>query len=132
MQIKTACPKCCRVYEVEGEYEGSEVQCENCGCQFVVECNVLEKVARTKQKRRGKSTCFVPWLVLFAIQFVGYLVGCLVNVLIAALAITFMIDDTWIIISVQVLSALLCTSMASYLAFSHLVIKMIAKRNAKE
>ena len=70
--------------------------------------------------------------MLFAIQGVGFLVGWLLIELIDALVITFMVDETWIITSVQVLLAFLCTSVASYLAFSHLVVKMIAKRMARE
>lgn len=130
MQITTVCPQCGKTYEVEGEYEGAEVQCESCGGQFVVERIASAKAPQTR--RRGKFTYLVPWLVLFAIQGVGFLVGWLLTELIDALVITFMVDETWIITSVQVLLAFLCTSVASYLAFSHLIVKMIAKRMAKE
>lgn len=130
MQITTACPHCGKNYEVEGGYEGAEVQCESCGCQFVVERVVSRKSAQTR--RRGKSSCFVPWIVLFAIQCVGFIVGWLMVELIDALVIAFMIDETWIITSAQVLLALLCTAVASYFAFSHLVIKMVVRRSAKE
>lgn len=130
MQITTACPKCGKTYEVEGEYEGAEVQCESCGRQFVVERIVSHE--SQKPSHRVKFNCFVPWLVFFAIQGFGFLVGWLLTELIDAFVIAFMIDETWVITTVQVLLILVCTSVASYLAFSNLVVKMILKQIAKE
>ena len=50
MQITTACPQCGKTYEVDGEYEGAEVQCENCGRQFTV-----ARIAKDSGNRSGEN-----------------------------------------------------------------------------
>ena len=36
MQIKTECPTCKNIYEVDSQYEGFEVECEDCHTSFTV------------------------------------------------------------------------------------------------
>ena len=36
MQIKTECPTCKNIYEVDSQYEGFEVECEGCHTSFTV------------------------------------------------------------------------------------------------
>ena len=130
MQITTECPQCGKTYEVDEEYDGAEALCESCGCQFVVGRTASGNTSR--KRRCGMSTCIVPWIVLFSIQSGGFIVGWLIAKLIDAFVIAFMIDETWIVATIQVLIVLLCTSIASYFAFSRLAVEMIVTRRAQE
>ncbi|MBQ7179596.1 MAG: hypothetical protein IJS08_19410 [Victivallales bacterium] len=128
MQI--ICPQCGESYEVGSEYEGSEVQCESCGRRFVV--SNAENESQKGAKKIPEGSCLVAWLVLFALQGVGSFIGWLINSVVDALVISLMLDQGLILTVAQFLIQLVSMSVASYLAFRFLVVKMISSRLAKE
>ena len=127
MQIQTVCPQCGKRYAVDERYEGARVQCEHCGRQFAV--------ARASVKREGCGkdklsffSCFVIWLVFFAIQGCGYLLAIFINMGIDAYLIEQMLDYSIRHDILKVSIILLLTSMTSYCAFSAIVVKMMTRR----
>ena len=128
MQI--ICPQCGEAYEIDSEYEGTEVQCESCGRRFVA--GSIKNTSRKGKMKISEGSCFVAWLVLFAIQGVGCIIGWLVNSFVDALVISFMIDQGMFLMFVQFLIQLFFMSIASYLAFRFLVVKMVGKNFVKE
>ena len=134
MQIRTECPQCGKSYWLDDEYEGVEAQCEDCGCQFMVTRVVQPSDDFTKKSLFCTQT-FVPWLVLFAIQFAGFLVSCLLAYLFSLLIISLGGGNPAAIIVATAFSLaveLAFTAIVSYLSFRFIVVKMIANRISKK
>lgn len=122
--IRTACPQCGKVYELEDEYLGSTVQCE-CGKQFTVK--EYAPTGKRKKNRQPLSGTYIAWFTLFAVQYCGYLIGCLINMAIDSALIAFMIDDSWVFSLVRGFVLLAMTAAASLLAM-----KILAKQLLKD
>ena len=125
--IRTACPQCGTSYDVDGQYEGAEVQCENCGRQFFVVCDETRRGTRRKSRSR-QPKCFPIWLAFFAVQGCGYLLAWLVNMVIDSALITFMVDYSVGFDLLKIFITLTFTAMASYFAFKFIVVKKVDKR----
>ena len=128
MQIQTVCPQCGKRYTIDEKYEGVEVQCENCGRQFLATRISSKHTAPGRKGRLSALNCILIWLAFFTIQGVGYLLAALINMAIDALLINFMVDASIGFDILKVLITLGLTAAVSYCAFSLVVVKMIARR----
>ena len=126
MQITTACPQCGKTYEVDGEYEGAEVQCENCGRQFTV-ARIAKDSGNRSGENRPKTSFAGIWLLFFAIQGIGYLLSVFINMGIDAYMISFMVDASIVFDILEMTITFVLTAAASYLAFN----KVVAKKDGQ-
>ena len=127
MQIQTVCPKCGKRYSIDKEYEGARVQCESCGQQFAA-CRMPSSRGAECKGKLPWASCLLVWLVFFAVQGCGYFLATLINIGIDALLINFMMDESIAFDILKVSITFVFTALASYFAFSFIVVKMIAKR----
>ena len=129
--IKTVCPQCRTAYDVDGQYEGAEVQCENCGRHFSVVRDETRRGPGQKSRSR-QPKCFPIWLAFFAVQGSGYLLAWLVNMVVDSALIAFMVDYSVGFDLLKLFITLAFTASASYFAFKFIVVKMIIKRTDEE
>ena len=70
MQIRTQCPTCRNIYELDAKYEGTEVECQGCHTTFTVTrlrptiSNELSQMLDEPSKKPIKTWNSSDWLVV--------------------------------------------------------------------
>lgn len=136
--MRIVCPQCGESYELADEYEGIEVQCENCGRQFIArrDESILNKSC-SYDKKKFELRCLVEWLVLLGGVSVGWLISMVWSVVAFLPAMLFADPDIGavvhgIICVIVFIFRLMCPAIGLYLAYRFIVVKMASKRFAKE
>lgn len=127
MLIQTVCPQCGSQYDIDEKFEGVKVQCENCGRQFSA-ARMSEHRGNACKGRLPMTSCLLIWLMFFAVQGVGYLVAMLLNMVVDAFMINYMIDASVFFDILKCGITLVLTVGASICAFKFIVVKMIEKK----
>lgn len=140
--MRIVCPQCGESYELDDEYESVEVQCENCGRQFIAKRDesILNKRCSYDTKK-FEHRCLVEWLVLLGGVFVGWLISLVLSLVAFLPAILFAGSDCKSVVAgiVSVIAIILgwivrlmCPAIGLYLAYRFIVVKMVSKRLTKE
>lgn len=127
MQIQTVCPQCGSQYDIDEKFEGVKVQCENCGRQFSA-ARMPANRGNAHKGRLSMSSCLLIWLMFFAVQGVGYFVAMLLNMVVDAFMINYMVDASIIFDILKCGITFVLTVGASICAFKFIVVKMIEKK----